>query len=80
MASIPRTAAVPESHRWDIALIMGRKTYGSMGRPLPGRTTFVVTRDKTWRRDAVRAVPFLDEALTLAGDLAAEHDLRRRRR
>ena len=51
-------------------LIMGRKTYDSIGRPLPGRTTFVVTRDKTWRRDAVRAVPVLDEALTLAGDLA----------
>ena len=50
-------------------LIMGRKTYDSIGRPLPGRTTFVVTRDKTWRRDAVRAVP-LDEALALAGDLA----------
>jgi dihydrofolate reductase len=49
---------------------MGRKTYDSIGRPLPGRTTFVVTRDKTWRRDAVRAVPVLDEALTLAGDLA----------
>ena len=51
-------------------LIMGRKTYDSIGRPLPGRTTFVVTRDKTWRRDAVRAVPCLDEALALAGDLA----------
>ena len=50
-------------------LIMGRKT-DSIGRPLPGRTTFVVTRDKTWRRDAVRAVPCLDEALALAGDLA----------
>ena len=27
-------------------LIMGRKTYESIGRPLPGRTTIVVTRDK----------------------------------
>jgi dihydrofolate reductase len=53
-------------------LIMGRKTYESIGRPLPGRTTFVVTRDKTWRRDGVRAIPSLDEALTLAGDLAPD--------
>src|SRR5215210_3433681 len=51
-------------------LIMGRKTYDSIGRPLPGRTTFVVTRNTTWRRDNVRAVTFLDEAFTLAGDLA----------
>ena len=27
-------------------LIMGRKTYDSIGRPLPGRTTFVITRDR----------------------------------
>jgi dihydrofolate reductase len=53
-------------------LIMGRKTYDSIGRPLPGRTTLVVTRDKTWRRDGVRAVPFLDQAFTLAGDIAPD--------
>ena len=44
-------------------LIMGRKTYDSIGRPLPGRTIFVVTRDPTWRAaDGVRAVPSVDEA------------------
>lgn len=43
-------------------LIMGRKTYNSIGRPLPGRTTFVITRDRMWQRDGVRAVPSLDEA------------------
>jgi dihydrofolate reductase len=53
------------------ALIMGRKTYDSIGRPLPGRTTFVITRDKMWRADGVRAVPSVDQALVLAGDLAA---------
>ena len=30
-------------------LIMGRKTYDSIGRPLPGRTIFVITRDRMWR-------------------------------
>jgi dihydrofolate reductase len=44
-------------------LIMGRKTYDSIGRSLPGRTTFVITRDRMWRGDGVRAVPSLDEAL-----------------
>lgn len=29
-------------------LVMGRKTYASIGRPLSGRTTVVVTRDPTW--------------------------------
>ena len=47
-------------------LIMGRKTYDSIGRPLPGRTTFVITRDRMWRGDGVRVVPALDEAFEQA--------------
>jgi len=47
-------------------LIMGRKTWASIGRALPGRTTFVVTRDRMWRGDGVRAVPVLDEAFSQA--------------
>jgi dihydrofolate reductase len=47
-------------------LIMGRKTWASIGRSLPGRTTFVVTRDKMWRGEDVYAVPFLDEAFVQA--------------
>ena len=53
-------------------LIMGRKTYDSIGRPLPGRTTFVITRDNKWRADGVRAVPLLDEAFAQANDLGPE--------
>jgi dihydrofolate reductase len=30
------------------ALVMGRTTYESIGRPLPGRTTIVLTRDRAW--------------------------------
>jgi dihydrofolate reductase len=47
-------------------LIMGRKTYDSIGRPLPGRTTFVITRDRMWGGDGVCAVPSLDEAFDQA--------------
>ena len=47
-------------------LIMGRKTWASIGRPLPGRTTFVVTRDKMWRGEDVYAVPSLDDAFAQA--------------
>jgi dihydrofolate reductase len=47
-------------------LIMGRKTYDSIGRPLPGRTTFVITRDRMWRGDGGRAVPSVDEAFDQA--------------
>lgn len=30
-------------------IIMGRKTYDSIGKPLPGRTSIVITRDEQWR-------------------------------
>ncbi len=48
-------------------LIMGRKTFDSIGRPLPGRTTLVVTRDRRWRGDGTRAVPDVDAAIDQAG-------------
>ena len=50
-------------------LIMGRRTYESIGRPLPGRTSIVLTRDPAFRPDGVRVARTPDEALALAGDV-----------
>jgi dihydrofolate reductase len=47
-------------------VVMGRKTFQSIGRPLPGRTNIVVTRDRSFRADGVETVASLDEALALA--------------
>jgi len=49
-------------------IIMGRKTYESIGRPLPGRTNIVVTRNPDWHADGVTVVASLDEAIAAAGD------------
>jgi dihydrofolate reductase len=46
-------------------LIMGRKTFDSVGRPLPGRTVIVITRDPDWSRPDVQVAHSLDEALAL---------------
>lgn len=51
-------------------MIMGRKTFDSIGKPLPGRTTIVVTRDASWRHEGVEVAHHLDEALAL-GEAAA---------
>ena len=40
-------------------VVMGRKTFESIGRPLPGRTNIVVTRDPDFRADGVVVTPFL---------------------
>ncbi len=47
-------------------LIMGRATYDSIGRPLPGRTTIVVTRDPTWAAEGVLVAHSMEEALAMA--------------
>jgi dihydrofolate reductase len=47
-------------------LLMGRKTYESIGRPLPGRTTVVVTRQRDYAPEGVRVAHSLEQALELA--------------
>jgi dihydrofolate reductase len=47
-------------------LLMGRKTFLSIGKPLPGRETIVLTRDPAFRPDGVHVAASLDEAM-LAG-------------
>lgn len=44
-------------------LIMGRKTYESIGRPLPGRTNIVVTRDEQFSAEGMIVVHTLNSAL-----------------
>ena len=48
------------------ALIMGRKTYQSIGGPLSGRTVVVVTRDRDFAAEGILVAPGVDEALALA--------------
>jgi dihydrofolate reductase len=50
-------------------LVMGRKTYDSIGRPLPGRRTVVVTRQPDWSAEGVETVHTLEEALKREGDI-----------
>ena len=51
-------------------LVMGRATYDSIGRPLPGRTTIVLTRDPDWQADGVTTAASIEDALALAeGDV-----------
>ncbi len=49
-------------------VIMGRKTYESIGRPLPGRRNIVISRNAAWTAPGVDTVRSLDEALALAAD------------
>ena len=48
-------------------LVMGRRTFDSIGRVLPGRRSIVITRQRDWRHADVEVAHSLVEALALAG-------------
>lgn len=49
-------------------IVMGRKTFDSIGRPLPGRRNLVVTRNPAWRHEGVESFASLDAALAAAAE------------
>lgn len=51
-------------------IIMGRKTWESIGRPLPGRTSIVVSRNPDYQAEGAKVVQSLDEAIKLAESVA----------
>lgn len=57
-------------------IIMGRKTYESIGRPLPGRRNIVISRDESYTADGVDTVTSIEQALSLVdgtdGNVAVE--------
>lgn len=52
-------------------IIMGRKTFDSIGRPLPNRRNIVITRNPDWQHEGVEAVTSLDAAKAIVGDTPA---------
>jgi dihydrofolate reductase len=51
-------------------VIMGRKTFDSIGKPLPGRTNIVITHNKHYSRDGIKVATSLDDALKIAEAVA----------
>ena len=46
-------------------ILMGRKTFDSIGRPLPNRRNIVITRNPDWRHEGVEAVSSVEAAIAL---------------
>ena len=62
---LPRDSAFFRTITMGKPVIMGRRTFESVGRPLPGRTNIVLTRSG-FAHDSARIVPDLDAALEMA--------------
>ena len=53
-------------------LVLGRTTHEGIGRPLPGRTTIVLTRDPSWSAPGVEVAASMPDALALADRILAD--------
>jgi len=51
---------------WAGVVIMGRKTFESVNKPLPGRLNIVVTSNKNWHYDTVKTATSLEQAIEIA--------------
>lgn len=51
---------------WAMPILMGRKTFDSIGKPLPGRKSIVITRNKDWDHEGVDVVHSVAEAVQKA--------------
>lgn len=59
-------------------ILMGRKTFESIGKPLPGRTNIVLTRDPSWQAEGVKVVHTLADAYAMGesiGEIEGSNEL-----
>ncbi|MHA6260852.1 dihydrofolate reductase [Sporosarcina sp. CAU 1771] len=69
---IPEDLAYFKKMTMGKAMVMGRKTYESIGRPLPGRLNIVVTRNQDYSAEGVLVVQDLTEAIEKAKEYNEE--------
>lgn len=57
---------------WGLPILMGRKTFESIGKPLPGRKSIVITRDQNWTHEGISVVHSVEEAIEKAEGFGAK--------
>lgn len=57
---------------WGLPVVMGRKTYESIGKPLPGRTNIVITRNRDYSAAGINVVHAIADALRVAQQKGAK--------
>ena len=67
---LPKDLKFFKNKTWAMVVIMGRKTFESVNKPLPGRLNIVITSNREWKAEEVMVASNLEDAIALAG---AEH-------
>jgi dihydrofolate reductase len=64
--SLPNDMKFFKNTTWAMPVLMGRKTFESLGKPLPGRLNIVITRQQDWKPTGATIVHSLEDALKAA--------------
>jgi dihydrofolate reductase len=63
---LPNDLKYFKNQTWGMPVLMGRKTFESIGKPLPGRKSIVITRNQEWEYENVDVVHSLEQAIKKA--------------
>ena len=69
---LPNDLRYFKNQTWGMPILMGRKTFESIGKALPGRRSIVITRNKEWNREGVEVVHSIDESIVRAKAFGAK--------
>src|SRR3982751_6162367 len=70
--NLPNDLKFFKNTTWGFPVIMGRKTFEEVNKPLPGRINIVITRNPDWKAAGVIIVPDLEAAIQKARDTNAK--------
>ena len=65
---LPNDLKFFKNSTWGMPVIMGRKTFESVNKPLPGRFNIVITRQADWKAEGVTVVSDLNDAIKKAAE------------
>ena len=66
--TLPNDMKFFKNTTWGMPVVMGRKTFESLGKPLPGRINFVITRNAGWTAEGVTVATDINSALQKAAE------------
>ena len=69
---LPNDLKYFKNQTWAMPILMGRKTFESIGKPLPGRKSIVITRSNEWKHEGVDVVHSVEEATDKAKELGVK--------
>ena len=69
---LPNDLKYFKNQTWAMPILMGRKTFESIGKPLQGRKSIVITRSNEWKHDGVEVVHSVEEAIEKAKEFAVK--------